>query len=810
MPDVAFGPQSMVSAETTIDLPSGRELAIYPTRYKTVSDPRNVLSVNDWRDEVDVNNRVYSTEYRNSDRTLTTTSPMGRVSTSTFDEQGRPVSIVATGMPTVSWTYDTNGRVATVTTTAGSNTRSEVRGYGNDGWLSTRKSPLGESVGYVWDLVGRPKTITRPDSNFTRWTFDNANNVTALTPPGSEPHQFGYDPVSKELTLSTPPAVAQTSPTNLLAGQQSYSYGADFELTNITHSDGRGIAFAYSPAGQLLSQTLAKATLTFGYDAGGALTTVNRSDSVKVVMTHDGPLWTGTTWSGAIKGQVTADYDANFWLSSITVNNASTVNFTYDDDGLLIGASSTAGAMTVIRDPSTGMVTGTTLANVTTAQSYNGFAELSSLGISFSGASLLTQTLDRDSLGRVTHITENNQGDAHDVQYGYDNVGRLTIETRDGVTTTYGYDSNGNRTSVQVGSALPVTATFDAQDRILTQGTATYDFTPHGDLLDKTDGTDSSQLTYDELGNLLEVKVTSAATTKTIDYFVDGFGRRVARQVNGSFDRAWLYRDGLRPVSEVDSAGTFTHFVYANSESGAPDFLIRSGVLLRVVKDHLGSVRAIVNAQSGAVLQAIEYDAFGVVLCDTNPGFQPFGFAGGIYDATTGLVRFGARDYDASMGRWTNKDPIGFAGGDTNVYAYAGNDPVNAIDPSGEEVYMCHRPLSWWPSWLPAGRGVVHRYLCVVTPDGKQTCAGFGPGKRWWSPIYGQGTKTSPEHDFYNANKCTEIHPTDTCVNRCVARAADEKRPDYSFNPITGRHDCQEWADRIFDRCLRQCGWSSM
>jgi RHS repeat-associated protein len=153
--------------------------------------------------------------------------------------------------------------------------------------------------------------------------------------------------------------------------------------------------------------------------------------------------------------------------------------------------------------------------------------------------------------------------------------------------------------------------------------------------------------------------------------------------VNGTFDKKWLYRDALRPVAEVDSAGVFTHFVYADSQSGAPDFLIRSGVLYRVVKDYLGSVRMVINASTGAIAQSLEYDAFGRVLNETGSGFQPFGFAGGLYDADTKLVRFGARDYDPDMGRWTNKDPIGFAGGDTNIYAYVGNDPVNWVDLSG-------------------------------------------------------------------------------------------------------------------------------
>jgi RHS repeat-associated protein len=82
-------------------------------------------------------------------------------------------------------------------------------------------------------------------------------------------------------------------------------------------------------------------------------------------------------------------------------------------------------------------------------------------------------------------------------------------------------------------------------------------------------------------------------------------------------------------------------------------------------------------------MQQMDYDVWGKVIQDSNPSFQPFGFAGGLYDRDTGLVRFGARDYDAETGRWTTKDPIGFAGGDTNLYGYVVNDPVNWIDPLG-------------------------------------------------------------------------------------------------------------------------------
>jgi RHS repeat-associated protein len=157
----------------------------------------------------------------------------------------------------------------------------------------------------------------------------------------------------------------------------------------------------------------------------------------------------------------------------------------------------------------------------------------------------------------------------------------------------------------------------------------------------------------------------------------------VGRKVDGQLVQGWLYGDQLNPVAELDSLGNVvSRFVYG-SKANVPDYVIQGSDTLRVISDHLGSVRVVVNASTGAVAQRLSYDAWGRVLEDSNPGFQPFGFAGGISDEATGLVRFGARDYDAVAGRWTAKDPIGFEGDDANLYAYGLGDPVNLIDLDG-------------------------------------------------------------------------------------------------------------------------------
>jgi RHS repeat-associated protein len=132
------------------------------------------------------------------------------------------------------------------------------------------------------------------------------------------------------------------------------------------------------------------------------------------------------------------------------------------------------------------------------------------------------------------------------------------------------------------------------------------------------------------------------------------------------------------------AAGDLRTWLHVN----VPEYMTTSAGTFRILTDHLGSPRLVMNTASGAVAQRMDYDTWGQVLADTNPGFQPFGFAGGLYDRDTGLVKFGARDYDPSVGRWTNKDPLRFRGGDTNLYVYVGNDPVNFIDPKGKELIL--------------------------------------------------------------------------------------------------------------------------
>jgi RHS repeat-associated protein len=224
---------------------------------------------------------------------------------------------------------------------------------------------------------------------------------------------------------------------------------------------------------------------------------------------------------------------------------------------------------------------------------------------------------------------------------------------------------------------------YDVQDRLLSLGATTYAYSNHGDVASKTDASGTTTYDFDELGNLHRAERPAPAAP--IDYVIDAANRRVGKRVNGTLVKGWLYQDGLRVVAELDGTGNVvSRFVYGTTPN-VPEYLVQGATTYRIVSDHLGSVRLVVNAATGVVAQRIDYDEWGVPTYVTGaPDFQPFGFAGGLHDPDTALVRFGARDYDPTTGRWTSKDPIRFAGaGGGSLYDYVQADPVNGLDPSG-------------------------------------------------------------------------------------------------------------------------------
>lgn len=543
--------------------------------------------------------------------------------------------------------------------------------YDSTGRVKKVTDPFGRTAQFLYDSAGRVVTQTLPDGRVITYGYDANGNLTALTPPTKPAHGFSYTAANQD-SLYTPPAAGLSS------FQTKYTYNLDRQLTQILRPDSQTIAIAYDTAGRPSTLTLPNGSSTFGYSpTTGLLTSLTAPTGGALAFTYDGSLPKTATWSGPVAGSVNFNYDASFRVTSITVNGANAVSFGYDNDDLL----TTAGSLSLSRDPQNGRLTETTLGSLTTAHAYDdSVGTLTRSTAKFSTDTLLDFQYTRDTLDRITQLVERVQGTTQTWDYAYDSVGWLDQVRLGGVLVSdYSYDGNGNRVGLTTPSGS-VTGRVDDQDRLLSYGSNTYAYTSNGELKRKIAGTDTTQYTYDVLGNLRQVQLPSGTV---IDYLVDGQNRRIGRKVNGGLVQGFLYQGQLAPIAELNASNqVVSRFVYG-TRVNVPEYLIKAGVTYRLLTDHLGSVRLVVNTSTGSTAQRLDYDEFGRVTQNTNPGFQPFGFAGGLYDDSTKLVRFGARDYDAETGRWTAKDPIGFAGGDANLFTYAGHNPVGYFDPDG-------------------------------------------------------------------------------------------------------------------------------
>ncbi|MBF0293179.1 MAG: RHS repeat-associated core domain-containing protein, partial [Nitrospinae bacterium] len=676
-PDSRYGMMSPVS-NTTVKLPSGLTMTSNSTRTVTLSNPADPLSVTSSTDTLTVNAKATRTTFNKATMTFTTTTPMGKQITSKIDQQGRVTQSQVAGILPIQYSYDVHGRVSSVT----QGTR--VRSYSYDalGNMATVTDPMGRATSYAYDAAHNATSETLPDGRAIGYSYDPNRNVTSIAPPSRPAHGFIYTPV--DLQSSYAPPVVTGSGLNAT----SFNYNLDKQVRSVTRPDGKVETYSYDTAGRMAQVSSPDGNVVYAYGTGGSCcgnpdllksSTFTPTGGSPQIMdyVYDGALLTSTTWSGVINGSVARTYDNFFRITSRSVNGGAAITQTYDNDGYL----SSSGAMTITRDIGNGNIIGTTLGSVTTARTYSGYGESATTTAKYAASTLASVQYTRDSLGRITRKAETIQGVTDAYDYTYDTTGRLTGVAKNGVSlSSYTFDANNNRLT-HSSSAGVVSATYDAQDRLLTYGANSYSYTADGELTTKTASGQATAYTYDTFGNLTAVSFPDGMR---IDYLLDSQGRRVGKKVNGTLTQGWLYKDGLKPIAELDGTGALVSLFAYGTMANVPDYMVKNGITYRIVSDHLGSPRLLVNIADGSVAQRMDYDEYGNILTDTNPGFQPFGFAGGLYDVNTKLTRFGARDYDAETGRWTSKDPIGFDGGDTNLYGYVLNDPVNWIDMNGE------------------------------------------------------------------------------------------------------------------------------
>jgi len=685
-PDPRFGMQAPIVVSRQQITPGGVVNEFTASRTVQLADPADPFSAIQIVDTESFNGASFVRDRNTVSGTSTETSPAGRPLVVANNAAGQLTSVGVDALAPLRYSYDSRGRLAEIAQGAGVSERVRLFEYQPDGPALIRQTdPSSNSIEFAdFTATNRPQTITLPTGDVTTIEYDTDSRITALSPPERDPHRFEYTSFDA-VSAYVPPQVGAES------GRREFSYNGDKQIEEIRLANGETIDYVYdATTGQLVQKLAPGANVSLGYFTAtsaspGQLATVDFNAETLLAYAYDGTLRTSAVWSGDFAGRYDRTFNNQFRVASDSVNFANAISYDYGPDLLL----SRAGAMNYLRTQPAGGATAAFVSSLIldalqSDYDYNEFGELTGVTSIFDDGTvteLYSVSIVRDLNGRVGTRTETVQGTTTVFGFSYNPSGRLVEVSENGVPVrTYQYDANGNRLLFDGGGA-PETV-YDAQDRLTQYEQTSYAYDADGTLVSATTGTDVTLYDYDAYGNLRSVTLPDGTE---ISYVIDGENRRVGRRVDGAVTAGWVYMDERRIAAELDASGqVVSRFVYGN-QPNTPDYMIRGGERFQIISDAVGSPRLVVNSATGVVVQRIDYDEFGQIIADTNPGFQPFGFAGGLYDAATGLTRFGARDYDARSGRFTARDPLLFTNLDGNLYAYAGSDPINSVDLDGRE-----------------------------------------------------------------------------------------------------------------------------
>jgi RHS repeat-associated protein len=612
---------------------------------------------------------------------LSTTDALNRRTDYTHDATGNILTATrlagTADAVTTTFTYEpTFNQVASVTDPLNHAT---TFGYDTKGNLTTISNPLNQQTTLTYNLAGQPLTITTP-AGTTTLAYDLGDLVSVTDPTGKTTTRF-TDPVGRLLSTTTP-----------LGQRTRYEYDVLNRLTKITDPLGGLTQFSYDPNGNLLSVTDTRNSVTsYIYNNMDRLQT--RTDpllrSESYTSDNNGNLATFTDRKSQVTSRV---YDALDRLSQVTYADQSTTTYTWDAgnrltqivdslsgtitrsyDGLdrLTQEVTPQGTVSYTYDAAGRRTSMTVVGQPTVTYGYDNADRLTSIT---QGSSVVGFTYD--NAGRRTTITLPN-GVA--TEYAYDAASRITALTyKHGASTlgaiTYSHDTNGNRR--QVGGAWARTglpqavssATYNAANHQLTFSNQTLTYDLNGNLI--TDGTNT--YTWDARNQLAAI---SGSSSVSLAY--DALGRRRQKTINGG-TTTFLY-DGLNPVQE-NAGGGVTNLL---AGLGLDEFLLRSdaGGAYSLLADTLGSIIAITDS-AGTVSTEYTYEPFGATTATGASTPSELQFTGRENDGT-GLYYYRARYYHPTLQRFISEDPIGFAGGDLNLYEYVRSRPTNYADPLG-------------------------------------------------------------------------------------------------------------------------------
>ncbi|HZJ63349.1 MAG TPA: RHS repeat-associated core domain-containing protein [Kofleriaceae bacterium] len=617
----------------------------------------------------DANGNTATMAYDSNGNLVRITDPLGHATRFSFDEQGRPLTSTDPLGRVTTLRYD-GPDLASVTDPLGRQAESFTDTVGR---VVATVDPLGNRSAYGWDDLNRLVSTTDPLGGVTRFSYDGNGNLLSASDAKGNTNHYAYDEQNQIRSIQDTLLKSETrfyEP----GGLPSQSVDRMGQLSSVTY-DALGRPTTMSFGATEANPTAYKSQIECTWDAGNRLTQIvdkmcadpiGSPDCASVasvsVITRSYDEFDHIVSEMTPQGEVDYGYDNLGRRTTLTVRNGApgaqitqpAITYTYDNANRLTGIHQAAGTI-----------------NAGAARD---------IALAYNAAGQRTQTT---------------LANGSTVNYTYDNAGQLTAivyNKADGAQIgdlLYEYDAGGRRTSIAGSLAqqnLPTAditdAAYDTNNRLLTWGGQTYAYDDNGNLL--SDGT--SAYSWDERNQLRSIQ---REANEIASFQYDSQGRRTGKTI-GSVTTGFLY-DGEDIVQELQGTSRTAPVTAHLLTGGLDEVFLRlegnDGATQHSVLSDAHSTIMLLNATQNRVA-GYTYEPYGVTAADATNG-NTSQYTGRENDSPgndQGLYFYRARYYMPGIARFISEDPIGWASGQTNNYAYVGGDPINFTDPLGLEA----------------------------------------------------------------------------------------------------------------------------
>lgn len=599
-----------------------------------------------------------------------------------------------------SYSYNADGDELSVTDPLGHETDYD---YDDDGNLTSVTDARDHTTGYAYNANNQPTTTTLPDTTTTSTGYDDDGNVTSQTDGNGHSTTYNYDPLNR-VSQVTSPATA-TDSGGIVTG---YSYDGDGNLTGLTQTGSGGstltTSYGYDHADRLTSIDYSDPNtpdVSYGYDNDGRRTSM--SDGTGDTSYSYDSLGRLTDTADGANQHVSYGYDLNGNVTSITYPSGHTVTRSFDDSSRLTQVSDWNDQHTDFSYNPDSELTDITYPNgVDEATSYDHAGNPGELTDTNGAATLADYNYTRNPDNQLTAAAANGSNAGPSENYDLNSRGQLDSYDNGTTSGAFSYDAAGNLTAQPDGT----TASFDNADELTSTAnagssvTTAYSYDPRGDRTQANPDAGTTQnYNYDQANRLTGY----TAGSNTASYNYNGDGLRTAKTVNSTATAyTWDPVTGANPLLLTDSS---TSYLYGPGDLPIEQ-VASGGTTTYLQHDQQNSTRLITDA-SGAVTGTYNYTPYGATINHNGSGATALRYNGQYQDDETSYYYLRARYYDPATAQFLTRDPLEDETG--QPYSYAGDDPLDNSDPSGEfcigSVCTGFHPMAGVDALVNIGRG---------------------------------------------------------------------------------------------------------